>query len=451
LGAFICLGLAAFGYLISNAVIAHNRSRKGKRLWTECSPGSPVSVIRVEDEIDEAERVADIVTEKKGRSQSDFAILYRTNAQSRALEDALRNRGVPYVIVGGLRFYERKEVKDILAYLRLLVNPADDLSLERVINVPRRGIGDKTLESVRAFAAENHVSLLDATARAGEIADIPAGAAKRLLGFHSMLDGLQSVCALCAPVDLVRTVLEETGYIQELSAEDTEESQERVRNVEEIVRAVERFCERASEPTMQSFLEEVSLLSDIDQWDDRKKAVSLMTLHCAKGLEFQVVLITGLEQGLLPLMRTMGESDDIEEERRLFYVGLTRAREEAHLFHAQNRRRYGSAMAGIPSQFIDELGVEAVERNDRARPIPAEPVRREAPQTRERRASPMPSYENFSQEEKTLRVGAYVRHPAWGNGKVLDVSGFGTDTKLTIAFGTQQKKVLAKYANLEIL
>jgi len=436
----------------ANQVISNNRGRKGKELWTKNRSGANISVTQVENEEYEAGEVIREIENQKGASFSDFSILYRTNAQSRALEDALRLKGIPYVIVGGLRFYERREVKDILAYLHITINPEDNLSLLRIINAPKRGIGARSQELVDLYAQKNSMSLLEAVHQAGDVPGLSRAAALRIKKFGNLIKKFQVLLKNQEVQSVIEAVIEETEYIASLEKEQVEDSDDRINNVREIARAVDAYVERTEGATLQGFLEEVALLSDIDSWDDDKDAVSLMTLHSAKGLEFPTVFITGMEQGLFPLIRTTEDEEDLEEERRLFYVGLTRARKRAHILYARNRRRYGVEMFGTRSMFIDEMGTAGVDRNDTATTSREVPVFREAAKPKAAsKKSAMPNYEDFSQEHKTFQKGGYVRHPAWGNGQILNISGFGNDAKLTISFDGVHKKVLAQYAKLDIL
>ncbi|MCK4591312.1 MAG: ATP-binding domain-containing protein, partial [Candidatus Latescibacteria bacterium] len=334
----------------ASAVVEKNLGRKGKALWTEKAKGDKLTLFECADERDEAGRVVETILEEKGRngrSLNDFVILYRTNAQSRALEDGLRRRGIPYIIVGGLRFYERKEVKDILAYLKLICNPVDSVNLSRIINIPRRGIGEVTLGKVEEFATEAGISPLYALMQAEQIEGISAAMRKRLKDFAELIDSLAKTKQTTPADRLAAELVEKIGYIQELRREGTLEAQIREDNVRELLSGITEFVERSPDSSLDAFLAEVSLLTDIDRWDQSRNAVTLMTLHCAKGLEFPVVFITGLEEGLFPLSRSMESLDELEEERRLFYVGVTRAKEKVLLSFAYSRHRYNSAMCGV--------------------------------------------------------------------------------------------------------
>ncbi len=428
-------------------VVAHNRGRKEKTLWTDKGAGEIITLFEALDERSEAMTVLDkIQTERSQnlRALSDFAILYRINAQSRSFEDQLRRIGLPYVIVGGVRFYERKEVKDILAYLRIVANPNDAVSLRRIINVPRRGIGPTTLGKLEALAAEKGVGLLKAIKMAGKMEDLREGIREKLGELHELFRSLMARLKDLDVHEVVQEVVERTGYLTKLMEENTVEAQTRAENVRELVTATEEFFMRDQDASLTGFLEEVSLMTSVDAWDPASNAVTLMTLHSAKGLEFPVVFIAGLEEGLFPLSRAMESPEELEEERRLMYVGMTRAREKLFLSRSHWRRRYGAGMGCLRSRFLDEIPTELVEvegygQGDWSpkRDVQADDSRLTGPD-----------------DEFTPRVGvgSVVRHPKFGIGKVVELSGYADDLKLTVAFKDKvHKKLLARYARLEIL
>ena len=415
----------------ASAVVEKNLGRKGKTLWTEKAKGDKLTLFECADERNEAARIVETILEEKGRngrSLNDFVILYRTNAQSRALEDGLRRRGIPYIIVGGLRFYERKEVKDILAYLKLICNPVDSVNLSRIINIPRRGIGGITLAKVEEFATGVGVSPLQALMQAEQIEGLSAAMRKRLKDFAELIAFFAKAKGATPADRLAAEVVERIGYIQELRREGTLEAQIREDNVRELLSGITEFVERSPDSSLDAFLAEVSLLTDIDRWDQSRDAITLMTLHCAKGLEFPVVFIAGLEEGLFPLSRSMESLDELEEERRLFYVGVTRAKEKVLLSFAYNRHRYNSTMYGVESRFIKEM-----------------------PSSLLQRVGIQQQWETLMTGELPgFQVGSLVIHPKWGRGKITNKTGFGENTKLVVYFDTGgEKRLLVRYAELE--
>jgi DNA helicase-2/ATP-dependent DNA helicase PcrA len=426
----------------SHAVIRQNKHRKEKNLWTENDVGRKLVVSGVMNEQDEGRFVVDTVEQiarDEDRSYAEFVVLYRTNAQSRALEDALRRRAVPYVIVGGLKFYERKEIKDLIAYLKLIANPLDMVSLTRIINVPNRGIGDVTLTRLKQFAADMGLGVAEALEKAAEIETLGAAARRRLEAFRVLIGELRSAAEDHPVADLIALVAERSGYLSHLKAQDTVEAVSRLENIQELVAGGYEFQERSEHQTLGKFLEEVSLVMDIDLWDDRKDAVSLMTLHNAKGLEFPVVFIAGVEEGLIPHHTSFEDQEELEEERRLFYVGLTRAKERVFLSLASGRRGFQGWMPQVGSRFLED--------------IPDEFLEDVTPQgySPEAAATPAADYPDWG-EEKIVRKGMRVRHSDWGVGTVTMCEGYGKQLRLTVDFGGgNRKRVLACYANLEIL
>jgi DNA helicase-2/ATP-dependent DNA helicase PcrA len=432
----------------AGAVVRNNFKRKGKTLYTHAQGGDRVALMFLENEYHEADalvrRIQSLV-QQDDYSLSDFVILYRTNAQSRVLEQRLRDSGIPYVIIGGLRFYERKEVKDTLAYLKVLVNPKDDLSVKRIINVPGRGIGEKTFAKIEDFCAKRNISILEGANRIGEIDGISPRLRKAISDFVAILERF-TVVKNEVPIDeLAETIAEKSGYLDELRGQRTVESENRIENVKELINATAEFKERAEDPTLEAFLEEVSLITDIDMWDKERDAVTLMTLHAAKGLEFRVVFITGLEEGLFPLSRSLEDPDELEEERRLFYVGMTRAKERLFLSYAYNRRRFAD-MVNLKSRFLDEIPTELLAVEDHI-----------SGKRRESLDVDMDKVEDFFPDIETgydslLKAGTRVMHSHWGEGQIVHREGAGENLKLTVVFrGGARKKLLAKYANLEIL
>ncbi len=445
----------------AHSVIVKNHNRLPKKLWTEREAGEPVALLEAGNEFHEAQIILDKITEEishhnggtYSRSFRDFAILYRTNAQSRVIEDTLRRAGIPYIIVGGLRFYERKEVKDVLAYMRLAANPADAVSLRRIINYPLRGIGETTIKKLEEFARANNLTLLKALGRVGEIPTIKAGSRDKVLAFYSFIDRYVSLKNELSLLEWANAVVDATGIVRLLKSEN---ALERVENINEVLRSIHEYAGQFRDATIEGYLERVSLITDIDRWDEKSNAVTLMTLHSAKGLEFPIVFISGLEEGLFPLIRTGDVDSDLEEERRLFYVGTTRAKEKLFLSYAATRSRFTGNAKGLtynnnlPSRFLAELDQRFVQHESVRRPRTFE--------TREADGEKyfgheqiMPDYENESQE-KEIQVGKMVKHPQFGLGEILAVDGKGENLKLTIAFeNVGTKKILVQYGNLQIL
>jgi DNA helicase-2/ATP-dependent DNA helicase PcrA len=362
------------------------------------------------------------------------------------VEDALRAYGVPYSIVGGIRFYERREVKDILGYLRLLANPADDVSFERILNVPARGIGDRSRERLRAFAASRGVSLLEASRRAGDIDALGRWGASALQGLASLIDRFTERSRSEPPHLLAKALVEDLRLAETFAEREGIKGEVRAENVMEFVSAAADFEARNPEALLPDFLAEVSLLSDIDSWQEGPDAVTLMTLHNSKGLEFRRVFIAGVEEGLLPHLFSTADDEEIEEERRLFYVGLTRARDKVYLSHAITRLRYGEVAPASPSRFLDEIPEHLIEERYAAARKPPR-ARRGAPESDE---DGFPDYENESQESPAYRKGDRVRHEAWGEGRVTAVEGEGANLKLSILFAKGfSKMVLVRFARIE--
>ncbi|MBC87285.1 MAG: ATP-dependent DNA helicase [Bdellovibrionaceae bacterium] len=449
----------------ASALIKNNTQRKEKVLFTSNEEGEKITVHGASSEYDEARFVVGKMDDayKSGQfDYNDMAIFYRTNAQSRVLEDELRTRGLPYRIVGGLKFYERREIKDILAYLKLVLNPTDDVSLKRIINVPARGIGKTTVEKLEAFAAESGVSLFEALPKAINAKIVHAGGCKKLAGFYRLLQDIAEFSKGTTATDTYLYVLDKTGYAQKLKEENTTESMARIDNLEEFNNAIAQFeSERGDEASLQSFLEEMALVSDVDKMEESEDAVTMMTLHISKGLEYPLVFIVGMENGLFPVMSFDNGEDDLEEERRLAYVGITRARKKLYLTHAHHRRVWGQEKSHEPSKFIEEIPDEYLEQKsggrkkskfmDRYAQSSSRPKYDEFNQS-------SPSFEDFSQdfydenEADGFQKGMTVRHPTFGVGNIFKVEGSGDNQKVSVQFGDRAvKKFVVKYARLEIL
>ncbi len=419
----------------ANAVIVNNKERKPKTLWSELGDGEPVRVIEVEDEHAEARLVLSEVVRliDEGFAGSELAIFYRTNAQSRVIEDLLARQQIPYQVIGGPRFYERAEIKDALAYLAVLANPADAVSLGRIINRPRRGIGDTTLGRLRAFADTQGISLLQAVAHADEVG-LGAAPLRSVTAFQTLMQSLTSAAQELTVPELLEQVLERVGYVEALEAERTIEARGRHENLQELVGVAREFIERETEASLERFLQEVSLTSSSDDSEEGESLVTLMTLHNAKGLEFRAVFITGMEEEIFPHQRSI-EEQGIEEERRLFYVGVTRAQELLTLIHASARSLWGNrGHHRLASRFLDELG-EGIER-DHLRP------------------ASWRSYGHRSEaiEPRTdipdLVTGNSVRHGTLGEGVVTRIEPGGVVTVRFSDDGSERRLIL-EYAPLE--
>ena len=426
---------------VAAGVIAHNVQRKDKTLWTENPAGEPVRVYRAWDEHEEASFVAQSILGLRGEGVAwdGVAVFYRTNAQSRVLEDALRRARIPYVIVGGVRFYERREIKDTLAYLRLAVNPADDVAFRRAIGAPSRGIGPTTLARLDEESARQSRPLLAVAAEPP--ADIRGKAGRTLQDFAALIARLAGQRRDLAPPAFIDLMLEQTGYREALRQERSPEAEGRLENLEELIAAAEDFTHVEAEPTLEGFLDGVALVADVDELKDADSRVTLMTLHSAKGLEFPAVFVTGLEEGVFPHARSMNDPDEIEEERRLCYVGVTRARERVVLSWALHRRIHGYGV-GEPSRFLREMPEEQL------LPLNAGGGRVQEP------AAPALAVPRYEPEETAwpIKVGARVRHARFGEGLVVGVEKDGADTVVTVGFASVGRKRLSlQYAQLEEL
>jgi len=339
-------------------IVKNNRSRKDKRLWTENEDGQPIRLFEASDEHDEAVFVFNCINDairRRVRKLSDFAVLYRTNAQSRVLEDVLLNFGIPYKIVGGVRFYERREVKDIIAYLRLVQNPNDSVSLKRVINVPARGIGPTSWNRLVEFATGHGIPIMEAMQNVRSIAGITPKIGAAITEFALLIDGLRKDAAEMSVSQIVQAVIDRTRYLKALEQERSLEAQSRIENIKELLSVTAEFEGQSEDPSLAAFLEQVSLVSDVDSLDESADAVTLMTLHSAKGLEFPVVFMVGMEEGVFPHSRSLWEESELEEERRLAYVGVTRAREELYLTYALRRSLFGQVQRNSVSRFVREI------------------------------------------------------------------------------------------------
>ena len=445
----------------ANAVITKNESRKEKNLWSDAGSGSPLTGYVAESEHDEANFIADEIRslQREGVSTpGDTAIFYRTNAQSRVFEEVFMRNALPYKVVGGLRFYERREVKDLLAYLRVLANVEDEISLRRIINVPKRGIGDTSLDYVNEFARNNNISFWQGLLRCSEIGSVPTRAAQAINEFTSMVSALAVLVeAKTKPSVIVEAALEQSGLLKELADSTDPQDEVRVENLKELVAVSMEYEERPFEElgedeeiSLAGFLEKVSLVADADEipeGEDHGGVVTMMTLHTAKGLEFPTVFLTGMEDGIFPHSRTLGEKDEIEEERRLAYVGLTRARQRLYISRAEYRSTWGAPNYNPPSRFLDEIPEEVIEWRNQGRSSSPSLVTRSRVAT-----TPPPRATGKKSVAMELAVGERVSHDTFGLGTVVAVAGAGDKAEATINFGQYgEKRLLLRYAPVEKL
>jgi DNA helicase-2/ATP-dependent DNA helicase PcrA len=441
----------------ANAAVEPNTRRAAKKLWTGRGAGDAVCVTRYADDRRESEAVCRAIQRQTsgGAKACDILILFRTNAQSRSLEDALRRSSIAYTLVGGLSFYQRKEIKDCLAYLRLLVNPRDNVSFERIMNVPARGLGAKAHETLVALARERGQPALDCIFDAGTPAEVrDHKGIVELRGIFTELRGLAAGGE--TPHEVLNRMLTLSGYVTMLESEETEEAEGRVENINELVNAMTLWSEEHDGGTLLQFLEEVALISDIDTLTAAEDRVSLMTLHSAKGLEARHVFITGVEDGILPSRQNLEEEDRVQEERRLFYVGITRARDTLNCSYTNQRWRFGSVVPMQPSRFLDAIApglyrfVDDSQRFDAPAPPRGHAAAAAARPEHARREIRFD--DSYSQETVEFRMGQHVRHKVYGIGRVLSVSGFSDDLRLTVLFNDgSRRKMIAKFAGLEMV
>lgn len=469
----------------ANEVIRNNRNRRPKNLWTQNEDGEEIVYYRANDEQDEALFVARTIDQlsREGYSHKDFAVLYRTNAQSRTVEEALLKSNIPYTMVGGTKFYSRKEIRDVISYLNLIANPSDNISYERVINEPKRGVGPGTVDKIRDFASSQEISLLDASANI-LLSPVKGKAAQAVYDFANMLLDLRERLDDFTVTELVEAVLEKTGYAASLAAQATLESQARIENIEEFLSVTKNFDESPDNPTDESgldklsrFLNDLALIADTDDGDTESSEVTLMTLHAAKGLEFPVVFLVGMEENVFPLSRASEDEDELEEERRLAYVGITRAEKILYLTNANSRMLYGKTNYNHPTRFLREISSDLLDYQGLARPSNSSfkvsytnsdtskfgqgMSLAQALQERKRQAAPssistgsLPfgksSQSQPSKPEVAWAIGDIAHHKKWGDGTVLAVSGSGNSQELKINFPeVGLKKVLASIAPIE--
>lgn len=442
----------------ASSVIRNNNERKDKTLFTSNEPGDLITVREEKNEYEEARFVAKSIQTMMNDghgSFSDYAVFYRTNAQSRVLEEQLRTHSIPYQIVGGVRFYDRMEIKDVLGYMKMILNPADDISFKRIINVPARGIGKTTIEKLEEFATEKQKSMFACLEEALQARIFNSGTNSKLRAFQDLMLDLQKLSKLHSLVDFYPILLERSEYLAKLKKEDSVESESRIQNLEELGNALVQFSKERTDASLQTFLEEMALVSDLDSMKEEKNSVTLMTLHVSKGLEFPYVFIVGLEENLFPSLR--GEEDDensVEEERRLAYVGMTRARERLHLTYAKTRRVWGQDQFNLPSRFLKEIPTEFVSFSscgaDRPRFL-QKALEKNPSSSFDFDRQDFPDYEADSGSgSDSYYKGQKVKHPTFGMGSVFQIEGSGDQTKVSVLFRDQTiKKFVLKYARLE--
>lgn len=451
----------------ANQVIENNRNRKPKNLWTENQDGNKITYYRADNERDETRFIVERMQEEiqtNRRNYGDFAILYRTNAQSRVMEETLLKANIPYKMVGGHKFYDRKEIKDVLAYLNVMANPQDSLSFERIVNSPKRGIGPGSVEKLRSFATMHEWPLLEA-ARNVELANIGGKAGTQLGSFGEMMHQLTEMIPYLTVTELTKEVLERSGYLDDLKIQNTLESQARIENLEEFLTVTQEFdkqfekegLENADSPEdkLVVFLNDLALVSDIDSLEEETKQVTLMTLHAAKGLEFPVVFLIGLEEGVFPLSRALMEESELEEERRLAYVGITRAEEALFMTNAFSRTLYGRTQYNRPSRFLEEIDQELLDihgmrpTSNASQPSPLR-ANNATPKYQQPTKAGVSAKVATGGETGGWKSGDKVKHKKWGPGTVVRVSGDAKDLELDIAFPSQGvKRVLAAFAPIE--
>ena len=433
----------------ANAVIENNEDRPKKNLWTDKTEGAKIQHFTAQSEHEEAAFIGDTIAKKHdihGVPYGDMAILYRTNAQSRVLEEALIKRALPYTMVGGTKFYDRKEIKDVLAYLRVLYNPFDDLSLLRIINVPKRSIGATTVAKLQDYARANGTSLFMTLTQLHLVDTIKGKTKEKLEEFGILIFTLVAEMEDKTVLDILEAILDRTGYLAQLEESTDPQDQARAENIGELLSVAKDFQDTNPTGTVEDFLEQVALVNDVDSFEQEESKVTLMTLHAAKGLEFPIVFLGGLEEGLFPHSRTLMNPEEIEEERRLAYVGITRAEKELYISNATTRTVFGRTSSYLPSRFIDEIPEELVDGLRAKRKVPDD-IKRHVPQHMSVTSRPVTKPIVRNEVIADWKVGDTAIHSKWGNGKVINVAGEGAGMKLTIEFPTQGVRVvMAKFA-----
>ena len=440
----------------ANSVIKNNFNRKSKNLWTDNDLGDKIRYYKASSETDEARFVAQKIIDMiniENRAHTDFAVLYRTNAQSRVIEDAFRYEGIPYKLVGGVKFYDRKEIKDLIAYLRLVQNPVDELSVKRAINVPKRGIGPKTLEKIALSGMERDMSLYESILYAAENELFSKKVNEGLKSFTRVIEEHRELIEEKKASEIIELVLNASGYLEELKLDNTLESRSRIENLRELISAAKDFEKTSESGLLQDFLEEYSLKDDIDKLEDEEDvpSVLLMTMHSAKGLEFPVVFIIGMEENIFPSSRSIEENDDVEEERRLAYVAITRAEEKLFISHSTIRNMYGRTQCNLVSRFIEEIPKELID-------APAGEVatreKKKIAFSQQMKNELLKSKESRREigDSSALKAGVKVMHKTFGEGTIITTKGSGEDMMLTVAFNSKGiKKLKFGMAPLEVI
>jgi len=451
----------------ANKVIENNQGRMGKTLWTSGETGDKIVIKKLGNQNDEGRYIADTISAgiRNGKKFKDYAVLYRMNSQSRPIEQVFAKSGIPYRMLGGMRFFERMEIKDIIAYLAVINNPTDDLRLRRIINTPRRGIGEKSVQIAEALAYEEGCPMLEFLRRAKRYPAISAATANQMVSFAYMMDNLREAASQMSVSSLIETVVDMTGYAQMVSEiQDRSEREDRINNIGELISTAKQYEEQADEPNLVEFLEDVALVSDVDKYDETADAVVLMTIHSAKGLEFPEVFLPGMEENIFPSFQTMINQEEIEEERRLAYVAITRAKKNLYITHVRDRMLNGRTSANQLSRFACEIPAEYVNREeDRRGDLDASIMRQRMQKQKpvnyfvNETSKKSPALTQLKSDPGTsgtpqFNVGDTVRHMTFGNGIIMSARPMGGDVLYEITFekvGT--KKLMATYAKLKKL
>ncbi len=452
----------------ANRVVSHNKSRKIKKLWTDNEEGQTITIVPVSNEYREAEMIAKNIVgsiEEGERDYKEFAILYRTNAQSRILEEKMVENSIPYRLLGGTRFYERKEIKDLISYLKVVANIKDDVAIKRIINVPKRGIGTASVNTLADYAQRQNMDFFEAARLSKELGILGIGPSGKVLSFTSLIEVLQQTAASNNIQALLELIIEKTDYLGYMRQTESETAEDRLRNIEELIAKTMHYMSRESEPSLQEFLEEVALVADIDNYDEDSNSVVLMTLHSAKGLEFPVVFMPGVEEGLFPSYMSLTEGEDkLEEERRLCYVGITRAREKLYMLYAEQRTLFGRTQYSLPSRFIRELGVGEFTREkprqdyskktfvSKEVPKPELPIFRNKGSIGNSLGQTQSKIENLPQPVLDFAEGDVVKHKMFGQGTIRQIDKIKGDIFVTIRFQSGEERQLStRFAKLQKL
>ncbi|MDI6619359.1 MAG: DNA helicase PcrA [Clostridiales bacterium] len=435
----------------ANSVIKNNRGRKSKTLWTNKSSGEKISIYMARDEKDEAAFIAKSILKDMdyGRSLKDFAVLYRTNAQSRVIEEAFMQYKIPYRIVGGLKFYDRKEIKDLIAYLRVIDNPVDNISLARIINVPKRNIGDTTLQKLSGYASRMGISMMQAVFEVDNIKEISPRVSSSVKKFASLMQEFLSSYEGRSVPELISLIMDKTGYMQKLLTSGDTQDESRLQNIKEFLSAAQNFERESEDKSLGAFLEGIALISDIDTVKEDESAVVLMTLHSAKGLEFPVVFMAGMEEGIFPNYRSEEDDSEVEEERRLCYVGITRAKEKLYMTYAAIRTLYGNTQCNDVSEFITEIPEKYIEFINKK---PLDYIAASKADLTVNKPAKLTLNEMNVLTSDKIKAGTKVRHKLWGEGIIASAIKKPDDYEITVVFDSCGiKKLSAKYAPLEYI